>query len=170
MLWLFPLAARRLLGFGSSDHLLLLDLHTMLPRTSLPVSMMMMMMMMMMMLSLVVPSSSLVLSRPQFFASLISTAAGASPPLPPSSTPLIKDPRGFSYSVLAPPTSNIHPVRGQTVKCDYTLTLKSFDGPDLIDSSRGFMGSPLSFPVGVGQVRVCKERSDERGNRKGTCT
>mmetsp|Transcript_18732 Transcript_18732/g.38364 ORF Transcript_18732/g.38364 Transcript_18732/m.38364 type:complete len:194 (-) Transcript_18732:106-687(-) len=103
-------------------------------------------------LMLIVPATmSLGLSRPQFLRTItIATTTAASPPLP-SATTFIEDPRGFAYSVLTPPTSELRPVRGQTVKCDYTLTLQSFEGPQ-IDSSRGFLGSPLSFPVGVGQV------------------
>ncbi|GMI10811.1 hypothetical protein TrLO_g15775 [Triparma laevis f. longispina] len=72
--------------------------------------------------------------------------------VPSTSDDFTKDPRGFSYNVLEHGTPAPSPLqRGQSVSCDYTLTLDSFDGTK-VDSSKGILGKPLSFPVGVGQV------------------
>lgn len=65
----------------------------------------------------------------------------------------VDGPRGLKY-VVTKVGSGDKPVRGQSVKADYTLTLGGFadQGGRVVDSSKGFLKGPFAFYAGVGAV------------------
>jgi FKBP-type peptidyl-prolyl cis-trans isomerase FkpA len=72
------------------------------------------------------------------------------------------DPRGFSYKIISPGTSEEGPTaRGQKATISYTMSLDGFvlDGKTsnpvgrTVESTAGLLGDkPVTFPIGVGNV------------------
>lgn len=70
-------------------------------------------------------------------------------------------PRGLKFGVTVPPAdpTSPTPLRGQSVRAEYTLSVAGFKGEvgaKVVDDSRGFMKAPFALYAGVGSQLLGK--------------